>query len=126
MGVGADEGLAGLAEPLQMYLMADAVAGTGEVNAVLSGDSLQVTVIVAVFKAALQGVVVHIGNAQFGFDPGDTHGLKLQICHGAGGVLGQGLVDPQSNLAARSHIPGNQVIFDDFLRNGHAHISNLL
>ncbi len=62
VAVGADQGLAGNAEALQMYLMADAVAGTGKVNAVLFGDRLNKAVVVGVFKAGLQGVVVDIGD----------------------------------------------------------------
>ena len=38
VAVGADEGLAGYAEALQMHLMADAVAGAGELDAVLCGN----------------------------------------------------------------------------------------
>ena len=38
VAVGADEGFTRHAEPLQMHLVADAVAGTGEVDAVLFGN----------------------------------------------------------------------------------------
>ena len=62
VAVGADQGLAGNAEALQMNLMADAVAGTGKVNAVLFGHRLDKAVVVSVFKAGLQGVVVDIGH----------------------------------------------------------------
>ena len=117
MAVGADEGLAGLSEALQMHLMADAVAWTGEVYAVLGGDGLQIAVIVAVFKAALEGVVIDVGNAHFRLHSGNAHGLEFQIGHGAGGVLGQGLVDAQRHLAAGGHVPGYQMGRDDFLCN---------
>lgn len=52
--------------------MADAVAGAGEVNAVLFGDGADKTVVVGVFKAGLKGIVVDIGDAFLGFDPGLT------------------------------------------------------
>ena len=62
MAVRADERLAGLAEALQMYLMADAVAGAGEAHAVFARHGLDKAVVVGVFKAALEGVVVYIGH----------------------------------------------------------------
>ena len=79
-----------------MDLMADAVAGPGEIYAMLGGDRLQIAVVIAVFKAALESIVVNIGDTQLGLDSGNTHCLKFQISHSAGGILGQGLVDPQS------------------------------
>ena len=65
--------------------------------------------------------MVNIGDREFGLDPGDAHGLKFQICHGTGGILSQGLVDPQGNFAANGHITGYQMIFDNFLCNCHSH-----
>ena len=115
MAVRTDEGLAGLAEALQMHLMADAVAGAGEIHAVLCGDGLQIAVVVAVLKAALEGVVIDVGDAHFRFHSGNTHGLEFQIGHGAGGVLRQGLVDAQRDLAAGGHVPGDQMGRNDFL-----------
>ena len=115
MAVRTDEGLAGLAETLQMHLMADAVAGAGEIHAVLCGDGLQIAVVIAVLKAALEGVVIDVGDAHFRFHSGNTHGLEFQIGHGAGGVLRQGLVDAQRHLAAGGHVPGDQMGRNDFL-----------
>ena len=123
VAVGADEGLARLAEPLQVHLMADTIAGTGEPDAVLGCHRLQIPVVVRIFKAALQGVVVHIGHAQLSFYLGNPHGFKFQIGHGAGGILGQGLVNPQGNLLTGFHNAVYQVGLDDFLCNGHCHIT---
>ena len=60
MAVRADQGFARDAEPLQMYLMADAVAGAGEIQAVLFAHRLDIPVIVGVFKAGLKCVVVDV------------------------------------------------------------------
>ena len=120
MAVGADEGLAGDAEALQVDLVADAVAGAGEVQAVLLCHGLDVPVVVGVLKAGLQGVVVDVGHAALRPHPGDAHGLKLQVGHGARGVLGQRLVDAQGYLAAGGHVPADQMRSDDFLSNGQA------
>ena len=87
VAVGADQGLAGNAEALQMNLMADAVSGTGKVNAVFFGHRLNKAVVVGVFKAGLQGVVVDIGHGLLGFDTRNAHSLKLQISHRSGSVL---------------------------------------
>ena len=126
MTVGADKSLAGLAKTLQMDLMADTVAGTGEPNTVLGGDGLQITVVITVFKTALQGIMVHVGNTQFCLNPGNSHGLEFQIRHGTGGILCQGLINSQGNLAACGHGPGNQMTFNDLLRNCLSHFTSRL
>ena len=104
MAVGADQGLAGLAKALQMYLMADTVTGTGEVDTMFCCNGLQITMVISVFKAALERVMVYVSNTQLCLDSGDTHGFKFQIGHGAGGILRQSLIDAQCNLTARGHI----------------------
>ena len=98
-----------------MDLVADAVAGPGEPDAVLFCDGLDIAVVIGVFKAGLQRVVVDVGDAALCLDPGHTHGFEFQVRHRAGGVLCQCLVDFQGDLAARRHFAGAQMRFDDFL-----------
>ena len=98
-----------------MDLVADAIAGSGEPDAVLLCDSLQIAVVVGVFKAGLQGVVIDIGHTALRFDTGNPHRLEFQIGHRAGCVLRQRLVDFQRYFAARRHIAADQMGFDDFL-----------
>ena len=93
VAVGTDQGFAGLAETLQMHLVADAVTGAGEANASFFCDRLNKAVVVGVFKAGLQGVVVDIRHGKLGTHARHAHRFKFQIRHGAGGVLGQRLVD---------------------------------
>ena len=100
MAVTAQQGQSRDAEALQMHLVADAVAGLGAEDAVLLGHALDVLMVIRVFKAGLQGVVVNIGYALHGSDPADAHGLKLQVSHGSRGVLRQGLVNPDGDLFA--------------------------
>ena len=121
VAVGADERLARLAEALELHLVADAVARAGEPDAVLLGHGLEIAVVVRVFKAGLQRVVVDIGHAQLGSDARDAHRLKLQIGHRAGGVLRERLVDAQGDLAAGRHVAVQQVGTDDFLSKGLTH-----
>ena len=58
--------LPGPAEALQVHLVADAVAGAGEDDAVLRGDGLQVAVVVGVLEPDLEGVVVDVAHREFG------------------------------------------------------------
>ena len=126
MTVGADEGLPRYAEALQMHLMADAVAGAGEPDAVLGGNGLDVPVIVGVLKAGLEGVVVDIGHGSLCFDPVNAHGLKFQIGHGAGGILRQGLVNAQGYLSPRLHAAADQMGGDQLFCQCLSHGSALL
>ena len=121
VAVGADEGLAGFAEALQMHLMADAVAGAGEVDAVLFTHRLDIAVVVGVLKAGLQGVVVDIGHAALGAHAGDTHRLEFEIGHSTGGILRQRLIDLQRDLGAGNHLAADQMVTDNLLCNGKTH-----
>ena len=105
----------GHGEPFQVDLVADAVAGAGKVYAVLGGHGLQVTVVVGVLKAGLEHVMVHVGHGKLGLDLGNAHGLELEVGHGAGGVLGEGLVDPDAHFLPGHGFAGNQMGVDDFL-----------
>ena len=109
-----------------MHLVADAVAGAGEPDAVLGGNGLDIAVVVGVFKAGLQGVVVDIGHGPLGFHPVDAHGFKFQIGHGAGGILGQGLVNAQGHLSPRLHAAADQMGGDQLFCQCLSHGSALL
>src|SRR5579863_9947130 len=67
-------------------------------DAVPGGERLQKTVVVGVFEASLQHVVVDVTNRQAGPDAWDAHGLELQIGDGSGGILGEGLINPHTDL----------------------------
>ena len=83
-----------------MHLVADAVAGTAEIDAVLLGDRADEAVIVRVFKPVLQGVVIDVGDRTLGAHTRNADGLKLDVCHCAGCVLRQRLIDFQPDLRA--------------------------
>jgi len=85
-------------------------------------------VVVGVLEAGLQGVVVDVGHAALGFHAGYVHGLELQVSHGAGGVLGKGLVDAQGYIGpgGGEFTAPNQVGLDEFLRQVQRHIKYLL
>ena len=115
MAVAAQQGQSRYAEALQVHLVADAVAGLGAEDAVLLRHALDVLVVIRVFKAGLQGVVVNIGYALHGSDPADTHSLKLQVSHGSRGVLRQGLVNPDGDLFACRGFSADQVGIQNLL-----------
>ena len=120
MAVAAQQRLAGLADALQLHLMADAVAGLAQIDAVLAGDGGDIAVVVRVFKAGLQGVVVDVGHAALGLDALDIHGLKLQVGHGPGGILRERLVDADGDLAPRLELARYQMAGKNLLRYVHA------
>ncbi len=98
VAVAAQKRGAGLAEPLQMQLVADPVAGLRVDNAVTLGYGGEEIVVVGVFEADLHGIVVYIGYGEVVLDVVHTHGFKLQVGHCARGVLRQGLVNADSDF----------------------------
>jgi hypothetical protein len=103
MAVGADKSFARLSESFQMNLMANAVARSGKVEAVFFRHGLNESVVVGVFKSRLESVVIYVCHRKLRADPRNSHSLKLQICHGAGGVLSQSLVYFQRHFFSRRH-----------------------
>ena len=77
MAVGADEGLAGLAEALKVYLMADSVTGTGEPDTVLLCHGTDEAVIVRILESALEGVVVDVCHGTLSLYSVNAHSLEL-------------------------------------------------
>src|SRR5262249_47717504 len=58
---------------------------------------------------------------QLGVHPVEVHRLELKHDDRAGGVLRQGLVDPDPNLGAGGHLPVDDVFGDELLRNVSSH-----
>ncbi len=98
--IGTQQGGARFAETLQVHLMANTIARLREHHPVLGRNALQVLVVVCVLETDLYRVVVHVADREIGAHPFQAKGLELQVGHGAGGVLGQGLVYPDAYLAA--------------------------
>ena len=126
MGVGADEGLARDAEALEVYLMADAVAGTGEPDAVLLGDGADEAVVIHVHEAVLEGVVVDVGHAALGAHARHADGLKFEIRHGAGGILGERLVDADADLLSLDRLAVHKVRTQDLFGQCQTHCRSFL
>ena len=124
VAIRAYESFAGLAKSFKMYLMADTVAGTGEVNAMLFADGLNKSVVISIFKACLESVVVDVGNAFFSFDSRHADSLKFEVSHSTCSVLCQSLVDFKTDFRANGHITAEQVRFNNFLSDSVAHNKN--
>ncbi len=125
MAVGANQRLARDAEPLQVDLVADSVAGPGKIDPVFFCGRLDEAVVVGIFKPRLKCVVVHIGDRAFRFDARHPQRFKLQIRHSARRVLRQSLVDFQADFASRLHFAAEKVGPDDFLSQSQSHFLRL-
>ena len=77
--------------------------------------------VVGVLAVGLQQVVVHVLDRDAGPDPVQAQGFELQHDHGAGGVLGQRLVDREGDLRTGLHLAGDQVRLDELLRHVPCH-----
>ena len=66
-------------------------------------DGLDKSVVIGIFKACLESIVVDVGNAFFGFDSGNTDSLKFKISHGTCSVLSESLVDFKTDFGANGH-----------------------
>ena len=100
MAVGAEQRLPGVAEPLAVDMVRNAVAGTGIDDAEFRRARLQETVVVGVAGIGLDDVMVHVTHRAIDLDARQSHGFEFEIGHGPGGVLRQRLVDAQADLFA--------------------------
>ena len=115
MAVRADKRLARYTEAFKVYLMADAVARTRKTNASLLAHALDEAVVVGVLKTRLKGVMVDVCDGEFRLYSVYSHRLKFKVCHGTRGILGEGLVNADSNLVSGDHFTADKVFLNDFL-----------
>ena len=78
--------------------MAHPVAGPAVPDPEPPAGATQEPVVVRVLEVGLQQVVIDILRRHLRLNPVQAQRLELEHHHGAGGVLGQGLVDLQSDL----------------------------
>ena len=88
--------------------------------------ALDKAVVVRIFKARLKRVVIDVSHAQFRFHTRHAHRLKFKVCHGAGCILRQRLVNAQAHIGANRHFSAHKMISDDLLCDGKSHEGSLL
>ena len=110
-------------ETLQMDLVADAVARTGEIDPEALGRGPEKEVVVSILGVGLEKVVIDVADRRGHPDPLQPQGLELQVSQGAGGVLGQGLVYGQADGLALLGSACDHVLGD--YPTGQAHASLL-
>ena len=77
--------------------------------------------VVGIFKAGLQRVVIDISNRPLGLDARNAHRFKFEIGHGAGGVLRQRLIDLETDFAADGHFAADKMGTNELLCQGICH-----
>ena len=63
--------------------------------------------------------MVDVGDGFLCLHPLHAHGLELEVSHGTGGILGQGLINSNGNFRAGNKLTGQQMRGKDFLRQIH-------
>jgi hypothetical protein len=119
--VRAEQRLSGDAESLLVDGMGDAVAGGRIPDAPLLAGALEEEVVVGILVVFLDQVVIHVLGREVALGPLDVHCFEFEHHHRAGGVLGQRLVDVEGDLLAWFHLPFDEVVVDELLRDGSGH-----
>ena len=83
-------------------------------------------VVIGIFKTGLQSVVIDICDRTLCFDAVNTHCFKFKICHGAGSVLSERLIDLKTHVGAGYHLPVNQMSLDYLLCDSKSQRDQLL
>ena len=77
--------------------------------------------VVRVAGIRLEEVVIDIADGHSRFHPSQSHGLVFEIDHRAGGILRQGLVDPQTDLGTRLEFALDEMRFKKLFCDGVLH-----
>ena len=81
--------------------MTDAISRPGKIDAILLRDGLQVGVVVCIFEAYLDGIMIDIAYGKLSRNLFKPHGLELEIGHGPCCILGKGLIYLYADLLSR-------------------------
>ncbi len=65
--------------------------------------------------------MVDIADGEFRTGAVHPHAFELQVGHGAGGILREGLIHADGDLLPRDQLPGHQVRCQNLLNNILAH-----
>lgn len=125
MGITAQKGRSGSAEAFEVNLMANPIAWARVINPHLSGNALEIEMVVVIFRSELGHIMIDVADRQFCADVSDAHRFKKQKNRCSGGILGEGLVNADSNGLARLKPALEQVALKDFTGECLTH-SNIL
>ena len=59
--------------------------------------------IIGIFIIGLKEIVVNIAYREFCLNTSNVHGLKFEVCECSRGILGEGLIDADTDLS--THLP---------------------
>jgi len=121
VAVRAEGDFPGRCEPLEVDLMAYAVAGPGEVGAELLRRHLEEKVVVGVHEIRLEHVVIDVRDGKGHLDPVYSDGLEFEPCHGPGSVLRVYLIDAHPDGTLRCQLSVNTVSVKDLLNDVPSH-----
>jgi len=76
--------------------------------------------VVSVFKAILQHVVINVAYRQSGSCPGYSHRFELEVGHRSGCVLGECLIYADSNFSSRNYFTRDKVLLNDLVADAFA------
>src|SRR5664280_1870545 len=99
-----------------MYGMTNAVTGPAIPKAKFLASTTQKQMVVGVFEVFLQKIVVHILGGKLGSYARNAKCFKFQHDQSARCVLGECLINFQTNLFTRYHTTFYQMTFDQLLR----------
>jgi hypothetical protein len=101
--------------------MAHAVPRLAEPEPEATARALQEHVVVGVAEVGLEDVVIDVLRRQLRVGVIEVHRLELEHDDRAGGVLGEGLVDPDRDLGTWGQVAVDAVVGDELLRNVSTH-----
>ena len=121
VAVAAQKGFTRNAKALQVDLVTDSVTRAGEDHTLCRRYRLKIAMIVGVFKADLNSIMINIAEGQFVLNSLQAHRFKLKIGHRPGCVLGKRLVDGYSDWISSLKRPFFEVRAENFFRQGESH-----
>jgi hypothetical protein len=93
-----------------MHMMGHAIAGGGENDAELRGTGLQESMVVGVARIRLDDIMVDVADRSLWFDRINPQRFEFQIHYGSSRVLGQSLVDCQTDFSTFGEFSFHEVL----------------
>src|SRR5262249_42290877 len=98
-----------------VYRMTHSIARAAVPHAEFSTGTPQKKVVIGIPEILLNKVVVYVLGGQLGFNTRQAHSLKLEHHQRAGGVLSEGLVNPEPDFLVRFKMTRKKVTGNELL-----------